>query len=160
MKLNTKQVRNILTGMNRISEEIKAERLRLETGTSFAVAIAKKKLVPISEAFDEAHQDILDQYVTKDESGQMKKIPAVTDKDGNVVVPEQWDLGVNLPSYQKDVKALYLNETEVERLEPIKLSDFKTKKLKSKSGKKEDEQDSDIDPDILFLLTPWLILED
>lgn len=157
MKLTNKQIQNILTGMGRLSEDIKAGKLRLEVGTSFSVAIAKKKLVPIYEAMDESRTSLRDELVQKDESGQPKKIPEKTDSEGNVLIPEQWDLGMNLSKWEQGVKDLLLTVVDVERLEPMKLEDFKIKPVKSKDGKSEEP--GDIDPDILFLLTPWLVME-
>lgn len=156
MKLSNKQIQNVLTGMNRISEEIKAGHLRLEVGTSFAVAIAKKKLVPIYEAFSETREDLLDQFVKKDAAGQKVKTPEKKDSAGNVIAPEQWDLGSNEEAWKKAVTELLLKEETIDRLEPIKLSDFKIKKVKGVDGK---EEEGDIDPEILYLLEPWLQLD-
>lgn len=156
MKLTLKQIQNILIGFGRITEEVKAGHLRLELGTTMAVAIAKKKLSPIYEAYTETRDDLLDQLCLKDEKGEKKKIPAQKDNAGNIVVAEQWDLGDNNVAWAKGVKELLTKEYDIDRLEPLKMEAFKIKKVKGADGK---EEEGDIDPDILFLLVPWLILE-
>ncbi len=150
MKLTNKQIQNIVGGTNRLSEEIKAGHLRLEYGTTLAVAILKKKLAPLAEAFAETRDALVEEYCMRDAAGQKKKIPATE------FLPEQWDLGENKVKYEQDIKGLFLTVIEVDRLEPLPLASFKIKKVKGADGK---EEDGDIDPDILFLLTPWLVIE-
>ena len=158
MKLTNKQVERICIGMTQLSQDIKDGKLRLETGTSFLAAIAKKKLIPVYEAFTETREELIDSFILRDSDGQKKKIPAQKDSAGNVTEAEQWDLGTSKEQYAKEVKTLLLTEVEVDRLTSIKRSDFKIKRVKSPDGKTDEE--GDIDPDILFLLVPWLVLED
>lgn len=156
MKLSIKQLQNIVSGMNMLSEDIKAGKLKLEYSTSLTVALTKKNLVPLYEGYTEIRDGLLEEMCVKDEKGQKLKIPAKTDAEGNIVVPEQWDLGGRDEEWKAEVKKLLLEVHEVERLEPFSLANFKIKKVKGADGK---EEDGDINPDILFLLTPWLVLE-
>lgn len=154
MRLTNKQVQNIITGMAQLSQQ----KIRLETGVSFAVAVAKKQLMPFFEAFGDARDDLLDQYVVKDDNGQKKKIPERRDANGNVIAQEQWDLGSNEDAWNRDFKTLLSAEVEVPRLRRMKKDQFKLKKVKGKEDGKLEEQD--IDPEILFLLVPYLDLGD
>jgi len=152
MKLSNKQIQNILTGMNMIS----SNKIRLEVGTAFLVAVAKKQLMPVYEAYTETRDDLLDQFCRKDENGQKMKIPEKKDAQGNVIQMEQWDLGGHEEDWKKAVTELLMREEEIDRLKPMKWEQFKLKKVKGADGK---EEDGEIDPEILFLLAPWLELE-
>lgn len=156
MKLNMKQIQSIVSGMDMLSEDIKAGKLKLEYGTSLTVAVTKKKLAPVYEGYTELRDALLEEMCVKDERGQKCKIPAKTDAEGNIVVPEQWDLGGRDAEWKAEVKKLLLEEQEIERLEPFPLASFKIKKVKGTDGK---EEEGDINPEILFLLVPWLVLE-
>lgn len=149
MKLNNKQVRNIVTGIGRVTEDVRAGLLKPEVGTSFMLASLKKQLAPVYEAFDEENDKLLEEFVKKDDKGQKVKVPA---HDG---VPEQWDLGGRNDEWKVAMKELWLAETEFDSIKPIALDKFKFKRVKGEDGNMED---ASIDPDILFLLSPWIIL--
>ena len=151
MKLRTKQVQNIVTGMAMISQEVQAGKLKLDVGTSFAIAIAKKQLAPVYEAFTETRDALLNEFTVKDEKGEKVKIPAVLNAQGQTIVQEQWDLGGRGAEWTGEVKKLLLEEHEIDRLNPLPMENFKLKKVNGEDG--------DIDPDILFLLSPWLVME-
>src|SRR3990167_165712 len=130
MKLTTKQIQNIVQGMTLVSQEIQSGRLKLEVGTSMTLAVAKKTLAPIYEAYTEAREDLLNQLVVKDEKGQKVKIPAVKDANGNIVMHEQWDLGGRDEEWRNEVKGLLTKEYEFDRLDPLPMAQFKMKKVK------------------------------
>ena len=121
MKLTNKQVTNIVIGLSRFSAERldKSEKAHLPVGLGMKFAIAKQKLTPHYEAFEEVRDELIDEYCKRDDKGQKLKKGAGPS--------EQWDMGERDAEFKKAYKELLLTEVEVERLTPVKFADFKVK---------------------------------
>lgn len=146
MKLKNKQVANIVIGLSRFGEkrEVKEDKARLPVGLGMKFAVAKQLLTPHFEAFEEVRDELIDEYVKRNEAGQKLKKGG-----GDSGQPEQWDMGENDEAFKKAYKELLNTEVEVARLTPIKFVDFKVK---------EEDLPSEYF-DIFSLLHPFLELE-
>lgn len=151
MKMTNKQMTNVYPGLVALSQKReKGEKFKLPVGVGFKLAIARQKMMPLIEAFNDMRDELIDEHCKKDEAGQKMKVPAVLDPDGATITPEQWDMGDGADKFKAEYKELLLQEVELVRVEPLKITEF---------GKKDSEEMDAEMIEVLSLLYPLVEFE-